>query len=215
MLLRMISLSGLPLSRVQAINAANAQTSKITTPIVRVPDSDPTYMKKILDSLKLPGGALVPMIETKEMAEKVVQATRYPRQLVDSDDPSIIQGGGGGIRGCAVPFIRASSYGVNTNYMKQQCQEDLLVMVQVETRKGVDAIPDIAKVDGIDGIFLGPYDLSASIGKVGQFDDIEVKELLRKAERAVVDSASDCFLGGFQSPGRDLHKMFHEDVVTV
>ena len=160
-------------------------------------------MKKILDSLKLPGGVLVPMVEDKETAEKVVAATRYARQK--NDTGPIIHG----IRGCAIPFVRASSYGNNPNYM-QQCQEDLLVMVQVESEKGVDAIAEISSVPGIDGIFLGPYDLSCSIGKVGQFHDPEVKALISRAEQAVLDSG-ECFLAGFQAPGRDLKSMFFND----
>ena len=189
--------SGLGLLR--AIDAAQTKTE----PIIRLPNDDPTYMKKILDSMKLPGGVLVPMVEDRETAEKVVAATRYPPQNIDSD-PII-----NGIRGCAVPFVRASNFGNNLNYMKE-CQEDLLVMVQVETKKGVDAIDEISSVPGIDGIFLGPYDLSCSIGKVGQFHDPEVKELISQAEKAVV-KAEDCFLAGFQSPGRDLKSMFDKD----
>jgi 4-hydroxy-2-oxoheptanedioate aldolase len=182
----------------QAMNAA--QTA--TCPIIRVPDHNPTYMKKILDSMRLPGGVLVPMVEDRQTAEEVVAATRYPRQ---ASFPSSADG----IRGCAVPFIRASGYGSNPNYMKE-CQEDLLVMVQVETRKGVDAIAEISSVEGIDGIFLGPFDLSCTIGKVGQFDDPEVKALIAAAEEAVRQSDS-CFLAGFRSAGRDLETMFQQD----
>jgi len=171
----------------------------ITEPIIRVPDHDPTYMKKILDSLRLPGGVLVPMVEDAETASRVVAATRYPLQL--SDGPDAIHG----IRGCAVPFVRASGYGKNREYMRQ-CQEELLVMVQVESQRGVDAIPDIASVPGIDGIFLGPFDLSCSIGKVGRFDDNDVKELVQSAESSV--RSSKCFLAGFQSGGRNLGQMF-------
>jgi len=79
-------------------------------------------------------------------------------------------------------------------------------MVQVESQRGVDAIPDIASVPGIDGIFLGPFDLSCSIGKVGRFDDNDVKELMQSAESAV--RSSKCFLAGFQSGGRNLGQMF-------
>lgn len=182
----------------QAIDAAGTSTC----PIVRVPSSDPAYMKKILDSMRLPGGVLVPMVEDRTTAEEVVSATRYPRQ--QSDPYSI-----GGMRGCAVPFVRASGYGSNPNYMKE-CQEDLLVMVQVETEEGVAAIPEISAVQGIDGIFLGPFDLSCSIGKVGQFDDPEVKALIAAAEEAVRQSES-CFLAGFKSAGRDLQTMFSND----
>lgn len=104
--------------------------------------------------------------------------------------------------------MRASNFGTNPDYLKA-AQDHLLVMVQVESEAGVEAIEEIAAVDGIDGIFLGPFDLSCSIGKVGQFDDPEVQELIKKAEEAIL--RSDCFLGGFKSGGRSLERMFNED----
>ena len=185
----------------QAIDVVRSTSSSSPTcPIVRVPDQSPSYIKKVLDSMRLPGGVLVPMVEDKETAEMVATATKYPRQI---DSSSNVDGN----RGCAIPFVRASGYGTNPNYMKESA-EDLLVMVQVETSKGVEAIPEISSVPGIDGIFIGPFDLSCSIGKVGQFDDPGVKDLIQKAERLVVES--DCFLAGFRSGGRDLKEMYEE-----
>ena len=110
-----------------------------TEPIVRLPNhDDASYMKKVLDSMRLPGGVLVPMVENADMARQVVQSTRYPRQIhhieqasgkdIQTTGSSIRQDNGdvgGGIRGCAVPFIRASHYGRNRDYMMKQCQEDL------------------------------------------------------------------------------------------
>lgn len=160
--------------------------------IVRVPSpKDPVYMKKVLDSMTLPGGVLVPMVDDATTAMQVVESSRYP---VD-----------GGIRGCAAPFVRASSFGSDAEYLTK-CREDLLVMVQVETAKGVDAIPEIASVDGVDAIFIGPLDLSASIGKMGMFEDEEVRQLLLGAEEAVRQSG--CLLAGFRHPGRNVGEMF-------
>jgi 2-keto-3-deoxy-L-rhamnonate aldolase RhmA len=178
----------------------NNNDKPTTEPIVRLPSHNPAYMKKVLDSMRLPGGVLVPMIDDAATAQAVVDSTRYPRQ----QDATGISNGGG-IRGCAVPFIRGSSWGMNTEYMRQ-CERDLLVMVQVETPKGVQAISEIAAIGGIDAIFLGPMDLSCSIGKMGLFDDPEVIELIGAAEEAVRDSG--CLLAGFRSPGRDLKDMF-------
>ena len=164
-----------------------------TETVVRLPGHDVVYMKKLLDSMSLPGGVLVPMVEDADTAAAIVQSTRYP--------------GDGGVRGCATPFVRGSSWGFNTDYLRH-CREDLLVMVQVESPKGVEAIPEIAAVDGIDGIFIGPLDLSASIGKMGNFQDPEVQELLATAEARI--RKSSCFLAGFRSPGRELSDMFEE-----
>ena len=79
-------------------------------------------------------------------------------------------------------------------------------MVQVETAEGVQAIKEIAHVPGIDGIFLGPFDLSCSIGKTGQFDDADVQQIMAQAEQAVIQSP--CFLAGFRPPNRALKEMF-------
>jgi len=180
----------------QAIRAAQSKTE----PIVRVPSAnDPVYMKKVLDSLRLPAGLLVPMVNDAATAEAVVKSIRYPRQLNHQNEVD-------GIRGCAVPFVRASGWGMEDDYMKR-CHEDLIVMVQVETPQGVAAIDEIADVEGIDLIFLGPMDLSCSIGKMGQFDDPEVKGLITKAERTIQRNPK-VLLGGFRPPGRDLGEMF-------
>lgn len=182
----------------QAIDAAKTDTE----PIVRLPGHDRIYMKKVLDSMKLPGGVLIPMVDDVETARDVVQAVRYPTQEWETGQ------GGGGMRGCAVPFVRATGWGTQqtTEEYVRQCREELLVIVQVETRIAVEAIDEIAAVDGIDMIFLGPMDLSCSIGKMGNFQDDEVAELLQTVEQKVRDS--DCMLGGFRPPGRDLNEMF-------
>lgn len=156
-------------------------------------------MKKVLDSMHLPGGVLVPMVENAESAERAVAATRYPRQV---DDP---EGSLDGVRGCAFPFVRGSGYGTDPDYMAR-CNEDLLVMVQVESAAGVESIPDIASVPGVDAVFLGPFDLSCSIGKAGRFDDQDVRDLISAAEAAVLESG--CMLAGFKSGGRGARAMF-------
>jgi 2-keto-3-deoxy-L-rhamnonate aldolase RhmA len=189
----------------QAIRAAQTNTE----PIVRVPSPhDPIYMKKVLDSLRLPGGVLIPMVDDAATAQAVVDSTRYPSQTADEDGIGGERRGGdaGGIRGCAVPFVRASGWGMEQDYMSTKCINDLLVMVQVETTKAVSNIEEIAAVQGIDMIFIGPLDLSCSIGKMGQFEDPEVIDLLTTAEERV--RSSPALLGGFRSPGRELNEMF-------
>ena len=170
-----------------------------TEPIIRLPGpNDAVYMKKVLDSLRLPAGVLVPMVEDVASARAVVQATRYPYSTGSE---------GGGIRGCATPFIRATSYGnIDRETYLQQCQNDLLVMVQVESPKAVEAIPDIAQIDGIDAIFLGPLDLSSSIGKMGQFDDPQFTELMHRAEESILSNG--CLLAGFRPPTQSIQSMF-------
>lgn len=179
----------------QSITTSNDH--RRTEPIIRLPGpNDAVYMKKVLDTLRLPAGVLVPMVEDVASARAVVQATRYP-----------YSNGGDGIRGCAIPFIRATSYGhIDRETYLQQCQNDLLVMVQVESPRAIDAIPDIAQIDGIDAIFLGPLDLSSSIGKMGQFDDPQFKELVHRAEQSILDNG--CLLAGFRPPNQTIQSMF-------
>jgi 4-hydroxy-2-oxoheptanedioate aldolase len=186
-----------------SISIASLEGRHPTEAIVRLPNHDSVYMKKVLDSMRLPGGVLVPMVEDAATAKAVVASTRYPPPSDFLSSVSSVEG----TRGCAAPFVRATGWGrINTETYLKQCQEDLLVMVQVESKSGVMAIPEIAEVEGIDGIFLGPFDLSCSIGKMGRFEDEDVKHLISKAEELVL--ASGCLLAGFQVPGRSVKEMF-------
>lgn len=179
------------------------EDSPETSIIVRLPSAD-TDVKQTLDSLPLAssaGGILVPMVEDAETAERVVEKTRFP--------------GAGGTRGCAAPFVRATGYGtIDYTQYEKQCAEDILVMVQVETPDGLESIPDIAAVDGVDGIFLGPLDISASIGKMGQFDSPEFQNLIERAE-SLIRRSDSCFLAGFRVPGRTAKDMFDRDYSLV
>jgi 4-hydroxy-2-oxoheptanedioate aldolase len=92
---------------------------------------------------------LVPMVDTPEQARELVRCMRYPPQ---------------GIRGMAA--TRASGWGRNTNYAKE-ANDQVCLLVQVETQEGVRNIDAIANTEGIDGVFIGPSDLSAAFGHVG------------------------------------------------
>jgi len=92
---------------------------------------------------------LVPMVETAEQARELVRCMRYPP---------------GGIRGMAA--TRASGWGRNASYAKEANRE-VCLLVQVETQEGVRNVDAIAAVDGVDGVFIGPSDLSAAFGHVG------------------------------------------------
>lgn len=92
---------------------------------------------------------LVPMVETAEQAQALVRCMRYPPE---------------GIRGMAA--TRASAWGRNTGYAKEANRE-VCLLVQVETQEGVRNVDAIAAVDGVDGVFIGPADLSATFGHVG------------------------------------------------
>ena len=187
----------------QAIRSGAMTTAgaSCTEPIIRVPSDDPAYIKKALDTLRLPGGILVPMVEDAGQAARVVDSCRYPRL---SPATATMHGS----RGCAFPFVRASGWGIEGDY-PQRCDGssgELLIMVQVESAAAVEQIPQIAKVPGVDAVFLGPFDLSCSLGRMGRFDDPDVARLIRRAEEEVV--AAGVVLAGFRSPGRELQEMW-------
>ena len=146
------------LSQLQAVQTGSA------SPIVRPAWNDIVLIKRLLDI-----GAqslLIPFVQTAEEARRAVEATRYPP---------------GGIRGITGSG-RASRYGRVTNYLKNASQE-ICLLVQVETKSALDRIEEIASVDGIDGIFIGPNDLAASFGHIGNWAHPEVQLALEDAVR--------------------------------
>ena len=184
-------------------DSATTNRRRRTEAIVRVPaPHDAVYMKKVLDTLRLPAGVLVPMVDNADMAKQVIRSTRYPTGMDDGTASSSLNGN----RGCAAPLVRGSGWGLAPNDYLQQTRDDLLVMIQVETPQAIQAVPEMAQIEGVDGIFIGPLDLSASVGKMGQFQDADVQALIDQAEEAIRNSPA--FLAGFRPPGRDLNEMF-------
>ena len=179
-------------------------------PIVRVPsNNDVSTTKRVLDLIRPPGGIIFPMIENTEDAIAAVASTRYPPHYTN------------GMRGCAHPFVRASSYGNNHEYFDIDSNQDLLTILQVESKEAVEKIPEIGMVDGVDVIFLGPFDISCSLNEMGNFEENGiVMETIRKAEQLVRATSekkmrlkgTPLCLGGFRSQGRSLEDMFSTNV---
>jgi 4-hydroxy-2-oxoheptanedioate aldolase len=135
-------------------------------PVVRVPWNDMVTMKRVLDI-----GAqslLVPYVSTPAEAQSAVSYTRYP--------PA-------GVRGVA-GTTRATRFGRVKDYAKR-AHEELCVLVQVETQKALDNIEAIAAVDGVDGVFIGPADLHASLGYMGEIANPKVTPLIDEAIRRI------------------------------
>jgi 2-keto-3-deoxy-L-rhamnonate aldolase RhmA len=109
------------------------------------------------------------MVETAEQAAALVTAMRYPPR---------------GIRGVSGPFVRASRWGRVDRYM-QSAEEELCLLVQVETKKGLDNLDAITRVDGVDGIFIGPVDLSTSLGYAGNLDHPDIQRIVEAALRRI------------------------------
>jgi 4-hydroxy-2-oxoheptanedioate aldolase len=135
-------------------------------PVVRVPWNDMVTIKRVLDI-----GAqslLIPYVSTAEEARAAVSHTRYP--------PS-------GVRGVA-GTTRATRFGRVKDYAKR-AHEEICVLVQVETQGALDNIEAICAVDGVDGVFIGPADLHASLGHTGEIANPAVKPLIDEAIRRI------------------------------
>ncbi|MFO7620928.1 MAG: aldolase/citrate lyase family protein [Bacteroidales bacterium] len=124
--------------------------------IVRVPGNDEIWIKRVLDTGC--DGIIIPMVNSAEEAEKIISASKYPLE---------------GNR--SVGVARAHKYGAEFKEYVTDANSDLIIMPQIEHIKGVMNIDSILKVNGIDAIFIGPYDLSASMGLTGQVNHPEVR----------------------------------------
>jgi 4-hydroxy-2-oxoheptanedioate aldolase len=149
-----------------ALSQLQAAAPYPSHPVVRVPWNDMVAMKRLLDI-----GAqslLVPYVSTAEEARAAVSYTRYP--------PA-------GVRGVA-GTTRATRFGRVKDYAKR-AQEELCLLVQVETQAALDNIEAICAVDGVDGVFIGPADLHASLGYTGEIANPKVKPLIDEAIRRI------------------------------
>lgn len=134
------------------------------TPIVRPAWNDAVLIKRILDA-----GApalLIPFVQNAEEAKRAVAATRYPPL---------------GIRGVS-GSNRAARYGRIKDYL-QKANDEVCVLVQVETRSALEQLEAIASVPGVDGVFIGPADLAASFGHTGNQLHPEVQTAIEDAAR--------------------------------
>lgn len=132
------------------------------TPIVRPAWNDPVLFKRLLDIGTQT--LLVPFVQNAEEARKAVAATRYPPN---------------GIRGVATSTV-AGRFGRIKDYLKT-AHEQICVLVQVETAEALKRLPEIAAVDGVDGVFIGPSDLAASMGHLANPMHPEVQAAISSA----------------------------------
>ncbi|MFB6235404.1 MAG: HpcH/HpaI aldolase/citrate lyase family protein [Halopenitus sp.] len=153
---------------VRAVDAAPGETEAI----VRVAWNDHVRIKRVLDTGI--SGVMAPRIESAEEARELVRACRYPPQGDAAEGPTGEAVDSDGVRGRrGVAAARASDYGARIDEVVRTVNDDLAVIAQIETGAAVDAAAEIAAVPGIDALFVGPADLSASLGCFREFDDPE------------------------------------------
>ncbi|APW97981.1 aldolase [Halobiforma lacisalsi AJ5] len=145
----------------RAIDAAGTDTEAF----VRVSENDPTEIKRVLDAGV--AGVMAPMIDTPEQARELVAATRYPPE---------------GVRG--VGIARGTGYGDAVSEAVADANDEIVTIAQIETRDGLTNVEEIAAVDGLDALFVGPADLSAALGNFGEFEDEAFQEAVDRVLEA-------------------------------
>lgn len=154
--------------------------------VVRLPWNDAVMVKRVMDA-----GAqslMFPYIQTVAEAEAAVSATRYPPK---------------GTRGVAA-MQRAGRFGTVPDYLKR-ASEEVCVILQVETPEAIAQLPAIAAVEGVDCMFVGPGDLSASLGYIGEVGRPEVQKALEAAAKACREAGKPC---GIVAPTIEMARMF-------
>jgi 4-hydroxy-2-oxoheptanedioate aldolase len=144
-------------------------------PVVRIPHGDTVLIKQVLEI-----GAttlLVPMVETAEQARELVRATRYPPQ---------------GVRGVGSGLARSSRWSAYPGYL-HEANANVCLLVQVETASALARLDEIAAVEGVDGVFIGPADLAASMGHLGNPGHAAVRQ--------AIDAALARILAAGKAPG--------------
>ncbi|BCG00578.1 2,4-dihydroxyhept-2-ene-1,7-dioic acid aldolase [Paraburkholderia sp. PGU19] len=139
-------------------------------PVVRPVSGDPALLKRLLDI-----GArnlLVPMVDTAEQARALVSAVRYPPH---------------GMRGVGSAVGRASRWSSRTDYL-DIADSEICLLVQAETTTALTNLESICAVDGVDGVFIGPADLAASMGHRGKPGHPEVQQAIDSAMRTIIAS---------------------------
>ena len=156
---------------IEQLRAAQATDTAV---LLRVPSHDPVYIKRSLDAGV--DGIVIPTLETADQARVVVAATRYRPQ--------------GGDRGVGYPESRAAKWGLAETAYPREYLDELLVAAIIETKQGVQNLPAILAVDGIDMIIAGPGDLAADLApdfsrlaQYGSYDDPELLALVAQIEQ--------------------------------
>ncbi len=128
-------------------------------PVARLPLNEPIWIHRILDAGAR--GLIIPMVKTAEEAESAIREAKYPPR---------------GVRGFG--YSRANLYGERFNEYIQSANDQIAMIIQIEHKDAIANIDAILQVPGVDGVFIGPLDLSGSMGLTGQLDHPQVREAL-------------------------------------
>lgn len=161
--------------------------------IVRPPSDDPVFIKQLLDAGIQ--SLLIPVVETVEQAQTLVKAITYPPK---------------GIRGVGSALSRAAQWKRVPDYF-EKVQDEICLIVQIETVKGMQNINAICELEGIDGVFIGPADLAASMGMLGQPMHDDVRAEVRRGLGIIKESGK---VAGTLAVKEDVIKEYQEAGAT-
>ena len=186
--LRWISLDS-EQSYCHAIAAMQALGASETVPLARAPANDPVWIKRLLDGGV--AGVMAPAVNSAAEAKAAAGACRYAPE---------------GFRGMAAPIIRGSRFGSDLEDYLRRINDEVLLICQIETPEALAAVDAIAAVPGVDMLFIGPFDLSAALGFLGQPDHPEVRAAIALIEAAA--KAAGKALGGIRTPDRSAEELY-------
>lgn len=158
--------------------------------IIRIPSADPILIKQLMDA-----GAqsiITPMIESADQAELIARAMLYPPK---------------GIRGVGTALARAAQWNRVNDYFKL-ADEQMCCIGQIESIKGVEALDEILRVQGLDVVFLGPADLAATMGYLGQPNHPEVIKIVKNCIQKIVKSGK---IAGFLTGSKEMIEAYSNE----
>lgn len=204
-----IDMEHAPLSLMNVQHMIQAKSPECAA-LVRIPANTEEWIKQVLDLGA--EGIIVPHVNTKAQAQRAVDASYYPPVGTRS-----------------LGLTRASLYGIDVDY-KREANAKRLLFVQIEHKEGVENIEEIVQMPGLDGVLIGPYDLSGSYGKLGFIEDPEILEAIaivldackrfQKPAGIFAKQANDAsryLKQGFQliATGIDMHYLWHAAKQTL
>lgn len=158
----LIDMEHSPVTTESVLPVIRAVQSSGSKALVRVPDKQPRWIGRLMDMGA--DGVMVPMVNTASEAHQLADSAIYA--------PA-------GTRGMAAGIVRASGYGVSTDDYLENYRKDFMLMIQIESQEALSNVDDIAAVDGVDCVFIGPFDLAGSLGNCAQPDHKDTRAAIR------------------------------------
>jgi 2-dehydro-3-deoxyglucarate aldolase len=162
--------------------------------VIRPPSQEEVWIKKILDTGA--AGIIVPRVKSAEEAAGIVKCSKYPPE---------------GDR--SVGLSRAHGYGLSFQEYVDNANREIAVILQIEHIDAVREIETIVKIPGIDGLLVGPYDLSGSMGKIGQVNDPEVRQQIQRVRQVCLEA--NMVLGIFTANPDDVKSLVEKGFTLI